>query len=149
MVSRFDHFPGDIGAAEELYPAGVVGFPNEGAQFEEAGFQTVLAQDRENLFGVFGVGAIVERERDRLGGKLGAEDFLAAVAAAGAAGGLLDGRGRRTRRESLPWNICFAEAGDIEVPLLARARPAARGELREDASHFLAVGQLNGLQVFE
>ena len=68
MVARFDHFPGDLRAAEELYAAGAVGLSNEGAQFEEAGFQAVLAQDGENLFGVFWVGSIVERKGDRLGG---------------------------------------------------------------------------------
>ncbi len=147
-VSRFDHFPGDIGASEELYSAGAVGFSNEGAQFEEAGFQTVLAQDGENLFGVFWVGSVIEGQRDRLGGKLGAEDFLASVASAQSAGGLPGGKVAELAENRFP-GIVLAETGDVGIPLLARARTASRGELREDASHFLAVGQLNGLQVIE
>ena len=43
----------------------------------------------------------------------------------------------------------FRRVGDVGIPLFARARTAARGELGEDASHFLAVGQLNGLEVIE
>ena len=148
-VSRFDHFPGDIGAAEELYPAGVVCFSNEGAQFEKAGFQSRTCARCARTCSVYlGWGPSSKVSATDLGGKLGAEDFVAAVAAAHAAGGLLGCEVAKLAENRFP-GILLAETGDVGVPLLARARTAARGELRKDASHFLAVGQLNGLQVVE
>lgn len=90
---------------------------------------------------------IVKGERYRLGGKFSAE-YLLTLAATRVFDGLFGHGGGKFGEHLLPRET-LTKIRDIGIPLLSPPGGAARSELREDPGHFLAVCQLNGLQVVQ